>query len=196
MHRIGIVGVSSRRHGMQSLERFTIPQDDRAHRLPELAREIGAVEMLYLATCNRVEIAFRGDEVTPRGEYRLRVFRALTGREPRPGEAERTFQAWAGEGAVEHLFLVAAGLDSARVGEREIRSQLRNAQLLARAVGICRSLLDRIVTEALRTAKRIHRRIEGRGGRVSLADIAMDHLLERLESLVAKGQRPSVTVMS
>jgi len=61
------------------------------------------------------------------GDSRRDVFRALNRRDPQPGEATRILRAWTGEAAVEHLFLVACGLDSAQAGEQEIAVQLRGA---------------------------------------------------------------------
>ena len=108
----------------------------------------------------------------------------LTGQEPQPGEAEHLLRGWHGEGAVEHLFVVAAGLDSAQVGEREIQGQLRDALETARAVGAAGGaaggLLGRLVEEALRVAHQVHRNSALGEGRLSLAEIAADHLLERV----------------
>ena len=70
-------------------------------------------------------------------DCRTQIFRSLTGREPAPGEARSALRAWTGEAAVEHLFLVACGLDSAQAGEREIAAQLRSAWEAARTRGTC-----------------------------------------------------------
>lgn len=180
MERIGIVGISARTVDSETLGRFTIAREERERRLAELAAELGVDELLYLATCNRVEVAYRvpGDQCEL--DFRRPVFRALAGAEPLPGEAERTLRGWIGEGAVEHLFLVAAGFDSAQVGEREIQGQLRDALAGARAAGTAGVLLDRLVEEALRVAHQVHRQTRLGAGRTSLAEIAADHLLERV----------------
>jgi glutamyl-tRNA reductase len=180
MERIGLVGVSTRRAGPGSLEAFTIPKDAQPLRLPEVQRALGVKEMVYLATCNRVEVAFHADGTLPIADYRPRVFEILSGRAPEPGEAERALLVWAGEGAVEHLFLVAAGLDSAQVGEREIRTQLRDAQKLARELGLAGALLDLLVSEALKVSADVHRRVHAEKAPTSLADLALAALLERL----------------
>ncbi|GAB4223812.1 MAG: glutamyl-tRNA reductase [Acidobacteriota bacterium] len=180
MERIGLVGLSWRNGGADALARFTIPEPERAGRLPALARALGVAELAYLATCNRVELAF----VVPPGEaigpYRARVYRELTGRDPAPGEAERTLRAWAGEGAAEHLLLVAAGLDSARPGETEIAGQVRAAYDLARSLGLVGSRLELLFEHALRVAARVHRDTHVGERRVSLAEIAFDRIRERL----------------
>ena len=181
MDDIGVVGISWRQRHADLLASFTIAREDRAERLPQLAAEIGAPELVYLATCNRVEVTFAGDGHTPFTEYRRRVFRALAHREPAAGEAEQVLRVWGGEGAAEHLFLVAAGLESARMGESEVTGQLREALDQSRALGLVDARLEPTFVEALRVAKRVRPMTEGRIGRVSLAEIGLRRIHERLE---------------
>lgn len=180
MHRIGVVGISWRHRRSDLLGAFTIPREERPGRVPRLAAALGVRELVYLATCNRVELAFAIDGTTPIAECRRKVFAALAQREPHPGEAEQALRVWQGEGAAEHLFLMTAGLDSARVGESEVTGQVRDAVEEARALGLLGARLETVFTEALKVAKRVRPVTEGRIGRVSLADIALRHVSERL----------------
>lgn len=179
MERIGLVGTSTRRAGPGVLEGFTIPKEEQPARLPEIRRALGLREMVYVATCNRVEVAFHAEDDVPIAQLRPRLFEALKGRTPEPGEAERALRVWAGEGAVEHMFLVASGLDSAQVGEREIRTQMRDAQKLARELGLSHSLLDLLVSEALKVSAEVHRAVNANRSPTSLADLAVEQLLAR-----------------
>jgi glutamyl-tRNA reductase len=179
MESIGLVGISARDYGVAGLARFTWPKEERTARLAGLRERLGVAELVYLATCNRVELLYRRGAVEER-DLRRAVWRELAGGEPGDGEAERTLRGWIGEGAVEHLFLVACGLDSAQVGEREIQGQLREALAQARAAGVTGGLVDRLVEEALRVAHQVHRDTRVGSGRTSLAEIAADHLLERV----------------
>ncbi len=180
MHRIGVVGVSWRQGPPDALAAFTIPREERAERLPQLASTVGVNELVYLATCNRVEVAFATDASIPITVVRRRVFAALAGREPRAGEAEHTLRVWQGEGAAEHLFLVAAGLDSAQVGEAEVAGQVRQAVEQSRTLGLLSRRLERVFGAALKVARRVRPVTAARTGRVSLADIALRHVFERL----------------
>jgi glutamyl-tRNA reductase len=180
MDSLGIVGISTKGHDTATLARFTIAREDRVARLPALATALGVRELIYLGTCNRVELIFRCEPGDAGKDLRRAAFAALTGTLAGPGEAERTLRGWTGEGAIEHLFLVAAGLDSAQLGEREIQGQLRQALLAAREAGTAGTMLDRITEEALRVAHQVHRHTSLGSGRVSLAEIAADFLLERV----------------
>ena len=195
MDAIGLVGLTFRSQGADAVARLTVAREAREEAVARLAAELGVAELVYLATCNRVEILYRERDGQRARDRRRDVFRLLTGQEPQPGEAEHLLRGWHGEGAVEHLFVVAAGLDSAQVGEREIQGQLRDALDIARAANTAafgngvgtgvggvgaNGLLGRLVEEALRVAHQVHRNSALGEGRLSLAEIAADHLLERV----------------
>ena len=136
------------------------------------ATSLGTAEVVYLATCNRVEVLF----AMPEGED-ARDIRAedLPGpHRPCPrrnGEARSALRAWTGEAAVEHLFLLACGLDSAQAGEREIVAQLRWGVGSGAQAGVCGPVLDRILGEALGLSGRLQR-LAAESRPPSLADLA------------------------
>ena len=175
-----MVGVSWRQGGSESLAEFTLPHDTAAPALRRFARELELDELAYLATCNRVELIFSRSQRTPVTDLRRAAFELLTGRVPAHGEAERRMRAWQGEGAAEHLFLIAAGLDSACVGETEVVGQVRAAQERALELGLCGPRLALVFEEALKIAARVRGETKLGEGRVSLAEIAADALRERI----------------
>ena len=179
MNRLRVVGIDWRHRRSSLLAELTIPRDARVARLPELRERMGVPELVYLATCNRVEVAFATDNNDSVDECRERVVRALTGRDQRDNEAVRAMNTWHGERAAEHLFEVAAGLDSAQVGEGEIAGQVRDALHDAKSAGTAGPRLESVFTEALRVARRVRPLTEGRIGTVSLAAIAERFAAER-----------------
>ena len=193
MHQIGVVGLSYRHAGVDEVARFALPKGELAARLPALRDFLRASEILYVGTCNRVEVLFATNDGSPAGDSRRDVFRALTGRDPQASEASRILRAWTGEAAVEHLFLVACGLDSAQTGEQEIAIQLRGAWEAAREAHTSGPILDRLLGEALGMANRVHR-LEAGVRAPSLADLAADrtvlHLEGRPETVALVGVSP------
>jgi len=175
-----MIGVSWRQGGTESLAEFTLDDEHLAERLGAFARRYALPELAYLATCNRVELIFRRSAETPGADLRPQAFELLTGRPPSPGEAERRLRAWRGEGAAEHLFLIAAGLDSACVGETEIVGQVRRSHERAQALGLAGPVLGLVFDEALKIAARVRGETRVGKGRVSLAEIAADLIRERL----------------
>src|SRR6185312_12327164 len=193
MDQIGVVGLSYRHAGTDDIAGFTLPKDELPARLGALRDSLGSAEVLYLATCNRVEVAFAMPEGEGARDLRAEVFQALTGRAPKNGEARSTLRAWTGEAAVEHLFLLACGLDSAQAGEREILAQLRLAWETARTAAVCGPVLDRILGEALSLAGRLQR-LAAEARPPSLADLAAERILQHLNGAAAAGP-PSVALI-
>jgi glutamyl-tRNA reductase len=190
MDQIGVVGLSYRHAGADDIAGFTLPKDDLAERLTALRASLGTAELVYLATCNRVEVVFAMSDGHDAHDLRAEVFRALTGRTPGPGEARSSLRTWIGEAAVEHLFLTACGLDSAQAGEREIAAQLRGALETARTAGVCGPVLDRIVGEALTLSGRLQR-MAADARPPSLADLAADRMLLHLGEKRGSSERPA-----
>ena len=181
LDELGIVGISWRRAGSEALAGYTLPGDEREARLEAFGAAVGLGELAYVETCNRVEIVFAARPEMPIRDLREPTFELLAGRVPTPGEAARTLRAWRGEGACEHLFLVAAGLDSAAVGEVEIAGQVRLAHDRARASGLCGPRLSLLFEEALRIAGEVRGGTRLGEGSVSLAEVAMTHVRRRLD---------------
>jgi glutamyl-tRNA reductase len=179
MHQIGVVGLSYRHASVEEVARFALPRAEVPARLPALRTMLKASEILYVGTCNRIEVLYSTEDGTAAGDLRQEVFRILTGRQPAAGEAARILRAWTGEAAVEHLLLLACGLDSAQTGEHEIAAQLRGAWEDSRTAQTCGPILDRLMGEALGMARRM-RRLSAGVRTPSLADLAADRVLQHL----------------
>ncbi|MBW4052467.1 MAG: hypothetical protein HIU85_13580, partial [Proteobacteria bacterium] len=179
MHRIGVVGLSYRHAGIDDVARLSIPKGELEGRLPALRDALGVSELLYLGTCNRIELLFATQGGETAGDLRQAALQQLTGRPAPQAQASRLLRAWAGESALEHVLLLACGLDSAQAGEREIAAQLRGAWESARAAGTSGPMLDRLMGEALGMANRVQRLHAGTGAS-SLADLATARVLDHL----------------
>lgn len=175
MERVLVLGANWRRASSARIESLTIPLEQQPERLPELQRRLGVRELTYLATCNRVEVTVVAEDDADLDTLRADTWRELTG-DAAPDLARRELTMWGGEGAVEHLFLVAAGLDSAQVGEQEIAGQLRRAVKLARAAGTLGPRLQWVYEQAFKVGKDVQTGSGLRSGRQSLAEIALDHV--------------------
>lgn len=174
-----MLSLSWREGGPELLSRFTVPHEDRPEVLRKLAQDLNAEEVVYIGTCNRVEVAYRSLSKKSVDTARGILLRNL---DP-DGETKKTaWRAWQGEGAIEHLLLVACGLASANIGETEISGQLRESIQLSRSLGLGGGPLDNFIEEALRCAKRVRRDSSLAEGRTSLAEIALDRLTEHRNS--------------
>ena len=179
LDEFGIVGVSWRQDGSEALARYALGDSDQVERLRAFGHDTGQREIAYLETCNRVEVIFLRNAEADRRDLRPAVYALLTGRSAQPGEAERILKAWQGEGACEHLFLVAAGLDSAALGETEIVGQVRASRDFARDADLIGPGLELLFEDALRVAAAVRDRTRLAEGSISLAELAAGHILKR-----------------
>src|SRR5690606_23057610 len=79
-----------------------------------------------------------------------------------------------GPGAIRHVFRVASSLDSMVLGEPQILGQVKHAYEEARKLGCVRNGLNRVVSHALRTAKRVRTQTTLGAGQVSVPSVAID----------------------
>ena len=193
---LSVVSISWRQDGVSGLERFALSEDTLADTLRDFAQRADLAELAYLSTCNRVELIFSRTPATPSRDLRPLVYELLTGSPAAPGDAERTLKAWQGEGACEHLFLVAAGLDSAAVGETEIAGQVRRCHELALDLGLSGPRLELLFEEALKIAAVVRGETGLGTGRISLAEIAVAHIRERLEHTPGKVALVGISAMT
>jgi glutamyl-tRNA reductase len=111
-------------------------------------------EAMVLSTCNRVEVyavvdAFHGG---------LSVIGQLLAEHSGMSLGDLTKYAYVryGEAAVEHLFAVASGLDSAVVGEAQVLGQVRRAYAAAESNRTVGRVLHELAQRALAVGKRVH----------------------------------------
>jgi len=87
-----------------------------------------------------------------------------------------------GSAAIEHLFRVAASLESLVPGEPQILGQLKAAYQASEKEGLAMSALKRTFNGAFRVAKKVRRETHIGTGSLSVASLAARELLERLKS--------------
>jgi glutamyl-tRNA reductase len=151
-----VVGLSHRSAPVELLERAAVASSEVPKLLDEMLRGSHVTEVMMLSTCNRIEVyavvdAFHGG---------LGDISTVLGRHaglPLPELTEHLYVHYAGS-AVQHLFAVAAGLDSMVIGEAQILGQLRAAYAAADAAGSVGRVLHELSQQALRVGKRVHAR--------------------------------------
>lgn len=138
-------------------------------------------EVVVLSTCNRTEIytsvsRFHGglDDVTTQ-------LAQLAGLDV--SDLQHSCAVYFDEGAVAHVFAVAAGLDSLVVGESQILGQLRQALTNAQSAGTVGTVLNALFQQALRVGKRVQSETDiGYAGR-SLVSTAYEELTAEIGPL-------------
>jgi glutamyl-tRNA reductase len=147
-----VVGISHNSAPVALLERVAL-DDDGVHKLvTEAAGCEHVTEATVIATCNRLEIYTEVDRFHGSVEAlsRLLVERAGSDATTMLPHLYVHYD----DGAIAHLFQVAAGLDSMAVGEGQILGQTREALRRGQELGTVGSALNVLFQQALRVGKR------------------------------------------
>lgn len=146
-------------------------------------------EVVYLATCQRVLIAYTGPKQGPRPED---VFReAVATLRPGAPVPESRAEGFSGFAAYEHLAEVTASLDSLVIGEAQILGQMKAAYQAAEARGHVGKPLRRTFSLVFKAAKRIRSDTALFRGKVSLVPLTVELLEARFNGI----QRPEIAVV-
>jgi glutamyl-tRNA reductase len=193
------LGVSFRRAPIELLERLSFTDDDLAKAYRVAADLDGLDETVILSTCNRVEI-YGSVASYHVGFLALKRLLSETRHVGTDDLAEPLYAHWERD-AADHLFSVAAGLDSMVLGETQIHAQVREALRRAAGEGAAGPILTGLFHAASRTGRRV--RQETSLGTApdafvalgaDLADEALGGLEGRSTIVVGAGQMAALAV--
>jgi glutamyl-tRNA reductase len=146
------LGISYRRAPVELLERLAFLPDDDPKAYRQVLEPASVAEAVILSTCNRVEVFAEVDSYHA-GFQDLKRFLSESREVPADDFAEPMYAHYETH-AVEHLFSVAAGIDSVVVGEPQILAQVRQAHRRAEAESATGPVLGRLFRAAVRAGKR------------------------------------------
>jgi glutamyl-tRNA reductase len=165
------VGLSHRTATVALRERAALTEPAARALLGDLRSMPAVSAAAVLSTCNRTELYALA--AAPGAIEALREALAARGRLPAEAVATAGF-ALAGTDALEHVFRVAAGLDSLVLGEPEIQHQVRRAAALANEEGMLGRALGEVFRHALGAGRRVRRETEIGRGAVSTASVGVE----------------------
>ncbi len=111
------------------------------------------VEVVFLSTCNRVEVIAGTNDLEAAREQITKTWQACSG--VNPDVFRESTYTYSGTEAVRHVFRVASSLDSMVVGEPQILGQLKDAYRNASEANCSGHILNKLMHKAFSTAKRI-----------------------------------------
>jgi len=174
-----VLGLSHHSAPVTLRERFAFAEA-RIPAVLQLLRDSGvAEEAVILSTCNRVEIYAATSLDTPKAFAELKEFllKCHDYRDPLSDE----LYALGEPHSIQHLFKVAAGLDSMVLGETEILGQLKKAYEVALQGGFTGGRLNKIFQRAFNVAKHIRTETNIQRGSISVGSVAVE-LAEKIFS--------------
>lgn len=149
----------------------------------------GIEEAVLISTCNRTELYCSG---TAENQNFIRMQHVLLAAADIEKDSEThmaaldAFRRFSDKNAIHHLFCVAAGLDSAVLGEDQILGQVRNAYFLAMESGYTKTTFHCLFQSAITAAKRMKTDTILSKSSVSTAGLALKTAMECQQDLPVK----------
>lgn len=171
MH-ILVVGLNYKTAPVEIREKVSFNPNELDQALKALRERKSILECTIVSTCNRTEVYAVVDQIHT-GRYYMKSFLAewfsVDKNDLNPFLFIREEEI-----AVEHLFRVAAGLDSMILGETQILGQVRDSFLLAQQEGTTGTIFNQLFKQAITLAKRSHSETEIGENAVSVSYAAVE----------------------
>jgi glutamyl-tRNA reductase len=179
-----VVGLNHRTTPLELLERVTVPAAGLSKALADLRTRGDLDEAVVLSTCMRTEVYATAERFHP-AVHAVRNFlceRSFTA----PEDVADHLTVLYDDAAIAHLFSVAAGLDSAVLGESEVLAQVRGAWEAARAEGTAGPVLSGMFRHAVEVGKRVRSETAIARGTTSISQAAVALAADRLGGLAGR----------
>ena len=147
--QFGFIGINYKNAPLDVRDKISFTENSKIDYLQK-AEAGGIKQCLVLATCYRSEIFFFFDEDSQM-DYMIKLYKDTF----KNVDLSDILIYSSGDEAIAYIFRIAAGLESAVLGEDQILGQLKDALMLSSALGYAKKEMHRVVENAMACAKRI-----------------------------------------
>lgn len=177
--RLVCYGISFHETSLSEREPVVFTASQQRQVLRAISRQPHIHEGLALCTCNRTELYLYAEAGVDTKGFVRRLIAELN---PKGLEVWRQHHyVYEGIAAVEHLFRVAAGLDSQMLGENQILRQVKDAYSASIEEGTSRFFLHRLLHGTFRAAKSVRTHTDINAGAVSISAAAVELAAEQVD---------------
>lgn len=177
LQQLHIIAFTHRQLDVNKIGLLHIEKEAQVLQLEHLKAALGLKELMFLTTCNRVELTFVNEQDldTP---LLMRLLQTLYPKlvPIQLEEFARKAEVYSGTTAVQHALSVASSIDSMIIGEREIITQVRLAYEYCHALGLTGDLLRLLMKKVIETAKQVYTETSIATKPVSVVSLAYQYL--------------------
>src|SRR5574341_836845 len=182
-----VIGISYQQSTVANREKLSFSPEEAERFLANVISARVVQECALLSTCNRTEIYLVSENPSAALSHLLQSLKQSKG-EAAPALFAEGYQ-YHNRNCVQHLFRVAAGLESQLLGETQILHQVKNAHQLAAATGASGLFLHRLFNLAVQAGKRVRHETAIGVGAISIGSAAIELVWRKLPP------RESVTII-
>ena len=173
MKDLKVIAITHKQSSLSNIGLFHINDEKRIQKLNDLKSYLGASELLYLSTCNRVEFVL----VEKQSTLQQLTEKIVTFFEV-PHLAKELTHFQNGD-AVLHLMEMASSLDSMVLGEREIITQFKNAYVECNEAGYTGDFIRILERHVVLAAKKVYTETRIAQNPVSVVSLAFKQFEKR-----------------
>ena len=177
MESFKVIAFTHKNLSLELVGKLHLTPEEQTSLLPDLKRKFGFNELLFLSTCNRVELFLCSQEAIDQSLIKqicLFINKTLTQAETET--ISQNAMVYLGNEGVEHLLRVASSLDSLVVGEREIITQVRKAYEFCQDIALTGDFMRLLVKQTIETAKDVYTNTDIAKNPVSVVSLAYRQL--------------------
>ncbi|MEX1203390.1 MAG: glutamyl-tRNA reductase [Ferruginibacter sp.] len=174
-----VAGVNYKKSDAAIRGHFSI-NTDQYLQLIHFAPQYNIKHFFILSTCNRTEVYGFADKIDDFNQFLCEVTEGSL------EDFRKMAYHKSGIDAIEHLFNVAAGLDSQILGDYEIVGQLKQAVKISKEHHLIDAYLERMINEVLQASKKIRTTTSLSGGTVSVSFAAVQYIKNHFANIEGK----------
>lgn len=171
MH-ILVVGLNYKTAPVEIREKLSFQPNELSDAMKQLKDQKSILENVIVSTCNRTEIYAVVDQLHT-GRYYIKAFLAKWFGLDKDEISPYLF-IYEQDGAMEHLYKVACGLDSMILGETQILGQVRSSFLLSQDNNTVGTIFNQLFKQVITLAKRSHSETDIGANAVSVSYAAVE----------------------
>lgn len=179
MESFKVIAFTHKHVSFELIGKLHLSEDEQKNVLGGLKINFNLDELLFLTTCNRVELIVKTSKDINE-EFIKKIILFLNSRlnKEELDQLAKASEIYEGIFAIEHCLKLASSLDSLVVGEREILTQVRKSYDFCNQLGLTGDFIRLLIKQTIETAKEIYTNTDIARNPVSVASLAYRQLRE------------------
>lgn len=173
------IGISYEKADAKTRGLFSLSQEQKTNLIDE-SKHIGLEGVMVVSTCNRTEIYGFAEDVNT---YINLLCKHSQGD---PEIFHRVGYVFRDKDSINHLYRVAAGLESQILGDFEIISQLKSSFLISKKLGASNAFLERLINSLVQSSRKIKNQTQISSGITSVSFASVQYILDTIDQVSSK----------
>lgn len=178
MNTFKIISITHKSAPLELIGKLHLDEGHQHDYLGAIKLKLELKELLFLSTCNRVELVVNTENDVTNTTFLSELFLLINSRlsTVELNDLLAKTSIYEGEEALTHLFNVSSSLDSLVVGEREIITQVRKAYEFCNLLGLTGDTIRLAIKQTIETAKQVYTDTDIAKNPVSIVSLAYRQL--------------------